>query len=181
VNGAGVLLVRAAGDPAALAGAVRGAIHGLDAQLAVFGVETLDRTLARSVSQRRFVMLLLVLFAALAVGLAAVGVHGTLAYGVAQRTREIGIRMALGARRRAVLGEVLARGLSLAVAGVLLGVAGAAALAHLLRSLLFGIEPTDAATFVFVAAFLVAVALVASWFPARAATRVDPMRALRAE
>ena len=180
-DGGGVLLVRATGDPAALAAAVRATIHGLDGQLAVFGVETLDRTLARSVEQRRFVMLLLVLFAALAVGLAAVGVHGILAYGVAQRRREIGIRMALGARRGAVLGEILARGLRLAVAGVALGVAGAAALAHLLRSLLFGIEPTDVATFLFVGSFLIVVALVASFFPARAATRVDPMQALRAE
>jgi putative ABC transport system permease protein len=181
VDGGGVLLVRAARDPAALAAAVRAAVHGLDAGLAVFGVETLDRTLARSVAQRRFVMLLLVLFAALAVGLAAVGVHGTLAYGVAQRTKEIGIRMALGARRGAVLGEVLARGLALAAAGVVLGVAGAAALAHLLRRLLFGVEPTDAATLLFVSALLLVVALAASWFPARAATRVEPMRALRGD
>jgi putative ABC transport system permease protein len=180
-TGAYVLLVRAAGDPAALAPAVRGAIRKLDPQLAAFGVEPLDRTMARSVSQRRFVMLLLGLFAALALALAAIGVYGVLAYSVAQRTREIGIRLALGARPGALRRQIVRQGLLLAGTGVALGIAGAAALARLFQSMLFGVAPTDAATHVTVAAFLLIVALAASYLPARQATRVDPMTALRAE
>jgi predicted permease len=181
-NGGYVLMVRTGGDdPAVLGSAVRGAVHEIDPQLAVFGIEPLDRTLARSVSQRRFVMLLLVLFAGLALVLAAVGVYGVLAYGVSQRRREIGIRLALGAQPGAVRREVVGQGLFLAATGVALGIAGAAALARTLESMLFGVQPTDAATFVVVAAFLLLVSLCASYLPARQATRIDPMIALRSE
>jgi len=180
-NGAQVLLLRTRGDPSALAPAVRGLIAQLDPQLAVFGVEPLERTLARSVSQRRFVMLLLVLFAGLALVLAAIGVYGLLAYGVAQRTREFGIRLALGAQPRSLRRQVVGQGLLLAGAGVLFGIAGAVVLARVLESMLFGVQPTDTGSFAFVAAFLLVVSLGASYLPARAATRVDPMIALRTE
>ena len=180
-NGGQVLLVRARGDAEALGPAVHRLIRELDPQLAPFGVEPLDRTLARSVSQRRFVMLLLVLFAGLALVLAAIGVYGVLAYGVAQRTREIGIRLALGAQPRAVLRQVVGQGLLLAGAGVVLGIAGAVALARVLDSMLFAVEPTDPGTIAFVTVFLLLVALGASYLPARQATQVDPMRALRGE
>jgi hypothetical protein len=180
-DGAEVLLVRTRGDPAALSPAIRRVIRDIDPQLAAFGVEPLERTLARSVSQRRFVMLLLVLFAGLALTLAAVGVYGVLAYGVAQRSREIGIRLALGARPAALRRQVVGQGLLLAGAGVAIGTAGAVALARTLQSMLFGVRSTDVATLVTVAVVLLLVALGASYLPARQATRVDPMMVLRAE
>ncbi len=180
-NGGQVLLVRTRGDPEALGPALHRLIRDIDPQLAPFGVEPLDRTLARSVSQRRFVMLLLVLFAGLALVLAATGVYGVLAYGVAQRAREIGIRPALGAQPSAVRRQVVGQGLLLAGAGVVLGIAGAVALARLLDSMLFAVEPTDPGTFAFVTVFLLLVALGASYLPARQATQVDPMSALRSE
>ena len=178
-NGAGVLLVRTSGDPGALAGAVRGAIRDVDPALAVFGVEPLDVTVSRSVSQRRFMMLLVGLFAAVALVLAAVGVHGVLSYTVAQRTREIGIRMALGARPGRVVGLIVGQGLWLALIGVAIGFAGAVALTRVLERLLFGVTPTDPVTFLTVGGFLVAVALAASYVPARRAARIDPLVALR--
>jgi putative ABC transport system permease protein len=181
VTGEQVLLLRTRGDPEALGPTVRRIIREIEPQVSPFGVEPLDRTLARSVSQRRFVMLLLVLFAGLALVLAAIGVYGVLAYGVAQRTREIGIRLALGAQPGTVRWQVVGQGLLLAGAGVLLGIAGAAALARLLESMLFAVEPTDPVTFVFVAVFLLLVSLGASYLPARQATQVDPMSALRSE
>jgi predicted permease len=181
IDGAEVLLLRVRGDPLALAAPVRGLLRRLDPQLALFGVEPLERTLDRSVSQRRFVMLLLVLFAALALVLAAIGVYGLLAYGVVQRRREIGIRLALGAEPGALRRAVVGQGLVLAGAGVLLGVAGASGLARLLESMLFGVAPTDAATLGVVALFLLVVSLAASYLPARQATRIDPLSALRGE
>ena len=179
--GGEVVLVRTRGDPAALAPALRGAIRAVDPQLAAFGIEPLDRTMDRSVSQRRFVMLLLGLFAGLALVLAAVGVYGVLAYGVAQRRRELAIRLVLGAPPGQLRRQVVAQGLLLAGAGVALGLAGAAALARGLESMLFAVAPTDPATFAAVAAFLLVVALAASYLPARLATRIDPMSALRDE
>ena len=173
-NGAGVLLVRAAGDP-------RAAFREQDSALAVFGLEPLDRAVSRSVSKRRFTMLLVGLFAALALVLAAVGVHGVLSYGVVQRQREIGIRMALGARPAGMLRLIVFEGLTLALAGLALGVAGAFALTRLLASLLFGVTPTDPTSFAAVAALLLVVALGATALPAWKAARVEPARALRAE
>ena len=178
---AGSLLVRARGEPLALAGAVRSAIRETDPALAVFGVEALDETLSRSVGPRRFTVLLLGLFAALALSLAVVGVHGVLSYSVAQRTREIGIRMALGASRGRVTGMVLGQGTGLISLGVLLGLAGAWVLSRLLRGLLFGVSATDPAIFAGVAGLLLLVSLLACYLPARRATRVDPAVALRAE
>lgn len=180
-NGAGVLLVRSGGDPAALSQAVRQAIHERDAELAVFGVEPLERTMSRSVGERRFTMSLLVLLAGVALMLAAIGVHGVLSYGVSQRTREIGIRLALGARPDGVRRAVIREGLVIAAGGLALGSVTAYGTARLFRNLLFDVTPGDPATFAGVAAFLAAVAIAASYFPARRATQVDPVVALRAE
>jgi len=178
-NGAGVLLVRTNGDPAAVAPAVRAAIRDTDPALAIFGVEPFDATLSRSLSQRRFTMLLVGLFAALALALAAIGVHGVLSYTVAARTREIGIRVALGARPGRVVRLVVSQGLALALGGLAIGLVGSFALSRALESLLFGVTPTDPVTYLAVGGFLVLVACGASLVPARRAARVDPLVALR--
>ncbi len=180
-NGAGVLLVRTAGDPLAVASAVRSAIREIDPALAVFGVEPLEETLSRSVSQRRFTVLLLVLFALAALALAAIGIHGVLSYSVAARTRELGIRMALGAPPAKVLGLVAGEGAVLALLGIVIGLSGALMLTRLMSALLYGVTPGDPATFIFVALFLGAVALGACYIPARRATRIDPAISLRVE
>ena len=177
----GALLLRTALDPATFSTAAERVIHDIDPGLAVFAVEPLDLTISRSVSQRRFTAFLLGSFAALAVILAAIGVHGLLSYNVARRRQEIGIRMALGAGRGAVLGLVLREGLVIITAGLIVGLAGALALTRLLQALLFGVSPTDPLTFVVVAAVLTVVALVATFLPARRAARVDPLPALRTE
>jgi ABC-type antimicrobial peptide transport system permease subunit len=133
------------------------------------------------VSQRRFTAFLLGSFAALAVILAAIGVHGLLSYNVTRRRQEIGIRMALGAGRGAVLALVMREGLVIVTAGLIVGLAGALALTRLLQALLFGVSPTDPLTFVMVAAVLTAIALIATLLPARRASQVDPLPALRTE
>jgi putative ABC transport system permease protein len=179
VDGAGVLLVRTAGDPAAAASPVRDIIRDRDPALAVFGLEPLDRTVSRSVADRRFAMLLVGLFASLALVLAAIGVHGVLSYDVARRVREIGIRMALGAERGSVVRLIVARALALAGIGAAVGVAGAIALTRTLSTLLFGVTPYDPATFSAAAGLLTLVALAAAAIPAWRAARVDPAAALR--
>ncbi len=175
----GAVLLRVRGDPMALANPVRAAVRELDPALAVFGVEPLERTLSRSIGQERFTTLLTGLFAALALVLASIGVHGVLSYSVAQRTREIGIRMALGAERGRVVRLVVAQGLLPAMLGMVLGVAGAAMLSRLLSTLLFGVSATDGSVFGGVVVVLAGVTLLASWLPARRAARVDPAVALR--
>ena len=177
----GALLLRTAMDPATLAASAERVIHDIDPGLAVFAVEPLNVTISRSVSQRRFTAFLLGSFAALAVILAAIGVHGLLSYTVARRRQEIGIRMALGAGRGAVLGLILREGLVIVTAGLIVGLAGAVALTRLLQALLFGVSPTDPLTFVVVAGVLMVIALVATLLPARRAARVDPLPALRTE
>ncbi|HEX7050810.1 MAG TPA: ABC transporter permease [Longimicrobiales bacterium] len=179
--GAEVLLLRTNGDPAALAPAVRRIVRELDPALAVYGVEPLAETVSRSIGQQRFTMALLAAFAALAIALAVIGVHGVLSYTVSRRTPEIGIRMALGASHGNVVGLVVGEGLRLALVGLALGIAGALAASRLLRSLLFGVTATDPATFAAVAAAILAAGALASWIPARRAARVDPMAALRNE
>ena len=180
-DGAGVLLVKTEGNPAGLGPAVRGAIRRQDPGLAVFGLEPLGDTLARSVAERRFTMLVLGLLAGVALLLAAAGVHGVLSYTVGQRTRELGIRVALGARPSTLRRLVMLDGLALSAAGAALGVAGALVLTRLLRAMLFGITATDLSTFVAVPAGLCLIALLASYFPARRATRADPLAAIRAD
>jgi len=164
-GGAGVLLIRTNGDPATYAAQVREIIKELDPGLAVFGVEPLERTVSRSVSRPRFTMLLLGVFAAVALSLAAVGVYGVLSYGVAQRTREMGIRMALGAHPRHLMGLILNDACVLVFLGVALGLGGAFVMTRLLATLLFRVSPTDPATFLEMAAVLGAVGLVAATCP----------------
>jgi putative ABC transport system permease protein len=180
-NGAGVLLLRTTTAPGTLALAATAAVHDVDPGLAVFGVEPLNVTLSRSVAQRRFTMLLLTLFAGAALLLAAVGIHGVLTYSVSQRRREIGIRMALGARGTDVVGAIMREALSLTAVGLALGLGGAVALTRVLRGQLFGIAPTDPATFAAVTALLALVALAATLAPAWRASQVDPIVTLRSE
>ncbi|HXW05239.1 MAG TPA: ABC transporter permease [Vicinamibacterales bacterium] len=180
-NGAGVLLIRAAGDPAAMTGTVRRAIAEQDPALAVFGLEPLRQTMIRSVAERRFTMLVLGVLAGVALLLAAIGIHGVLSYTVSQRTREIGIRMALGADARGVRRLVVGEGMRLAAVGAGLGLASAWVLTRWITALLYGVTATDPVTFVTVPLGLTLVALIACYVPARRATRVDPVRALRAE
>ncbi len=180
-NGTGVLLVRTAGDPLSVAADVRAAIRGVDPGLAIFGVEPFRVTVGRSTAQRRFTMSLMIAFAALALVLASLGVYGVLNYGVTQRRREIGIRMALGAQPAALLAAFMREGMIMTAAGVLVGLAGAIALTRLFSTLLFDVAPTDTATFVAVAGVLAVVAAAASLAPARRAARVDPLAVLRSE
>ncbi|MBI2402671.1 MAG: ABC transporter permease [Gemmatimonadetes bacterium] len=173
------LLVRVSGDPEAQVAAVRRVVRELDPALPLFGVEPLDQTLSNSVGQRRFTMLVLGAFAAVALLLAAVGVHGVLSYTVSQRTREIGIRMALGADFREVRRLVLGQGAVMVAGGLLLGLLGALAARGVLTSLLYGVGTGDATTFVGVVLVLGLVALVATYLPARRAAKVEPVVALR--
>ena len=176
------IVLRTSGqDPASLAAAARAEVRAIDRNLPIFDFETLGDIVSESVAQPRFYMLLLGIFAGVALALAAVGIYGVISYAVSQRTRELGIRLALGATGAAVQRMVVGHGIGLAVMGVALGVAGALALTRLMQSLLFGVSATDPVTFIGVAALLAAVAIVASWVPARRASRVDPLSALRAE
>ena len=175
------LLVRTTVDPLTLTQPVRGQIAALDKDQAVFNVRTMEQALSRSVAARRFSMILLSVFAALALILAAVGIYGVISYSVAQRTREVGIRMALGAQTTDVLKLVVRDGLKLVVIGVVVGLVGAFMLSRLLTTLLFGVTPTDAVTYATVALGLIGVALAACYIPARRAAKVDPLVALRFE
>jgi putative ABC transport system permease protein len=178
-NGGEALIVRTAGDPAALATAVTGAIRSIDPGLAVFGVEPLADTLSESIAAQRFTMLLFGLFAVLAVVLAAIGIHGVLSYMVAQRSREIGIRVALGAHPRRVLRLVVGQGARLALAGAAGGIVIALAAGRAISGLLFGVPSSDPLVFAAVILTLAVVALVSIWIPARRAVRLSPLDALR--
>jgi len=175
------LTVRAAGDPTAVASAIQRTVRTLDPALPVYEVKTMDTWLDATVSPRRFNVMLLLAFGALALTLAAIGTYGVIAYSVSQRTQEIGIRMALGASRQNVLRMVVGGGMRLAIAGVLIGMALSLAAGRFISTLLFGVRATDPLTFSAVAAALLATAVLAAWLPARRATRVDPMVALRYE
>ena len=177
----GVLLLRSTQQPAALAGSAERVIHSVDPGLAVFAVEPLDRTLSRSIAQRRFTTALLGGFALLALMLASVGIHGLVSYNVERRRQEIGIRMAVGAGRGDVYRLILGEGAVVIVVALGGGLCGALLLTRFLRSLLFDVSPTDAAMFTIVAALLTAVAFAAMLIPAHRAASTDPLSALRAE
>ena len=176
------LVVRTAVEPASsMAGAVRGSIQEVDRELPVFRVTTMEQMVADSMTPRRFAMTLLGVFAFVALILASVGLYGVMSYSVTHRTNEIGIRMALGARVTDVLAMVVGQGMKLSLAGVGIGLAGAFALTRVMRTLLFGVSATDPLTYAVVALVLSAVSLLACFVPARRATKVDPMEALRYE
>jgi putative ABC transport system permease protein len=177
----GTLVVRTTVTPMALAETVRKAILELDSEQPVANIRPLADVVAGSMSDRRLTVTLLAIFAAAALVLAAIGLYGVIAYAVGQRTREFGIRVALGATKGDVLGLVLRRGIVLTGIGIIAGVAGSLALTGLLTRYLFEVKPTDPVTFVEVSLLLLAVALFASWLPARRAAKVDPMIALRCE
>ncbi|HEX8719431.1 MAG TPA: ABC transporter permease [Pyrinomonadaceae bacterium] len=174
-------VVRTASDPQGLVQPVTRAVYSVDKEQAVTGVRTMEQVLAESLSGRRFNMTLLITFAALALLLAAVGVYGVMSYTVMLRRRELGIRMALGARAGDVLRLVLGQGLALTLVGVAVGLAGAYGLTRLMASLLYGVTATDFLTFGSVSGVIVVVGLLASFLPARRATKVDPLVALRSE
>jgi putative ABC transport system permease protein len=175
------IVVRTQGDPAALSSAVRGAIAEIDSTQPIYDMQTLDQLVGKSLGQRRFTLMLMLLFGVIALVLSAVGIYGVMAFAVSQRTQEIGIRMALGASAVDVLKLVLRNGMLLVVIGAVIGLAGAFAITRFMSSLLFGVSPTDVVTFVLVTAGLFLVALVACYLPARRATKVDPLIALRYE
>jgi putative ABC transport system permease protein len=175
------LIVRTVSDPASLAGAVREKVLEVDRNQPVYDVATMQQRLAESVAPQRFNTLALGIFAGMAVMLAAIGVYGVMAYSVAQRTHEIGVRMALGAQRQDVVELVLRHGVLLVAFGVGLGVVGALTLTRFLSSLLYGVKPTDPLTLIAVSLILTSVALTASYIPARRATRLDAAAVLRGE
>jgi putative ABC transport system permease protein len=175
------LVIRTAGDPLKLAQGVRAEVRAMDRDTPVINVTTIERLLGESMAERRFQTTLLGLFSTVALALAAIGIYGLMYHSVARRTHEIGVRIALGASARDVLALVVREGLLLAAVGVAAGLAGSFALTRALAGLLFGVTATDPVTFAGVAGMLLMVALAASLIPARRATRVDPMVALRYE
>jgi predicted permease len=180
-NRAASVFLRSHGDPSSLANAVRREVRSIDPMIPVTNVQTVEQVLAFAQSRPRFLTLLLVLFSSVALIIATVGIYGVISFSVARRSKEFALRMALGAQQRDVLGLVMKQGALLTLVGVAAGVFGAFALTRLMASLLFGVRPTDAVTFISVSALLAVVALCASFIPAQRATRVDPMQALRHE
>lgn len=176
-----VAIRTAAANPLSVLPAAQSAIWSVDKNVALGGVRTMQDVISRSLAQRKFAMLLLTIFAGMAAALAAIGLYGVMSYTVAQRTREIGIRMALGAQRSDVLRLVLRQGMLLTVVGVLCGVAGSLTITRLMSNLLYGVASSDFITFTALSALLLVVALLACWMPARRASGVDPMVALRTE
>ena len=174
-------LVRTASDPAALTGALRQTVHRLDAGLAVFQARPMTDVVEQATATPRFSSVLLTAFAAVALLLAAVGLYGVVSHAVSARTREIGLRMALGASRADVLQMIVGRGLLLAGAGVAAGLVAAAVMVRLFAALLFGVSATNAPTYALSGVVLLAVGALASYVPARRAMRVDPVTALRSE
>jgi len=178
---AGFLTVKTKGDPMSLIGAIRSEVRSIDPSLPVANVRSMDEIMATSQSRPRFLTLLLSVFSATAIILAAIGIYGVISYSVAQRTSEFGIRMALGANPHRVLIRVLSRGVVMAAIGVLLGILAAFGLTRFLRELLFEVNAADPLTFVAMALLLLAITVFACYAPARRATKVDPMDALRYE
>lgn len=175
------IAVRTTVDPKSLVAAIQKAIREVDTNQPVYQIQTMSELVGDSIGARRFALLILILFASLALVLAATGIYGVISYSVEERTQEIGIRLALGARGTDVLRMVVVQCMRLALVGVVIGVMGAFALTRLMSSLLYGVTPTDAATFTAVALSLVLVALLACYLPARRATKIDPLKALRYE
>ena len=175
------VLLRSRGDVGALANGVRQEVRALDPGIPVSHVRTMEEVLSTAQSRPRFLTMLLTMFSAVALMIATIGIYGVISYSVVRRSKEFGLRMALGAQTGNILGLVMKQGVWLTAAGVILGLAAALGLTRLMASLLFGVQPTDALTFVSVSALLALVALVASYIPARRATEVDPMKALRYE
>jgi predicted permease len=175
------VVLRTQGDPAAIMGPVRRAVYETDPREVVYGVQTLDSVLANSLAARRLSMVLLEIFAALALVLSCVGIYGVISYLVHQRTHEIGVRMALGAQRRDVMKLVLTQGAEMALVGMAVGFVTALGLTRLMANQLFGVSAYDPLTFVAGAVLLTLVALLACYIPARRAVRVDPIVALRYE
>ena len=175
------LLVRTRGEAPGLAGTIAREVRAVDPALPVYAVRTMDDLVAGAVAQRRFLMRILAVFGAAAVGLALLGIYGVISYSVSQRTREIGIRIAVGAQPRDVSRMVVRQGVTLTAVGAVVGLAGALALSQLIRSQLFGVQPFDPLTLVTVLIGMALVATAAAWLPARRAARVDPLIALRRE
>lgn len=175
------VVMKTAAEPEGLVQSIRREVQAIDPQQPIFGVQTLQEMRDRNLAPQRFNFMLLGFFAASALLLAIIGLYGTLAYGVAQRRREIGVRVALGAQRADVIGLVVTQGMRLAAIGVVIGLAAAAGLTRVMQRLLFGVEPLDAATFVGVTVLLTIVAFLASFIPARKAANIEPMEALRYE
>jgi ABC-type antimicrobial peptide transport system permease subunit len=175
------IVARAQAEPGALAAEIRAAVFGLDPQLAVANLKLLGEVTGQCFSTPRFTLFLVGLFAALAAALAAIGIYGVISYSVSRRTQEFGLRMALGARPGDVIRQVMSQGLKLALAGIVLGAAGALALGRVLASLLYQVNASDPSTFVAVAATALVAAAAACFLPARRATAADPMTALRSE
>jgi ABC-type antimicrobial peptide transport system permease subunit len=173
--------IRAAGEPLALAGAAREIVHQADPRVPVIGLQTQDAMIAQTMSAERMFARLCTGFAILALAIACVGLYGTMTYSVTRRTFEIGIRMALGARPRAVVSMVMSEVTLLATIGLAIGMACALPASRFVESFLFGTAPNDPLTLACAAAILVAAALLAGYFPARRASRIDPMLALRQE
>ncbi|MDB4891839.1 MAG: macB 17, partial [Gemmatimonadetes bacterium] len=176
-----VTFVARTATPGTVVEGIRAEIRRVAPDLAILGTVTMDEAVAASVAQPRFRMLLLLLFAIAATLIATCGIYGLMAYAVTQRRHEIGVRMALGAEQSDVLRLILARALRIVVAGVIVGVAGAAGVTRVLQRFLFGVTPTDPIAFTIVTVLLIVVGLVAAWLPARRATRIDPCVALRSE
>jgi putative ABC transport system permease protein len=175
------ILLRGHFNTAVIADKVRKQVQSLDPTLPVFGAQTLTETVSASLSQRRFSLEVIALFALTALLLASIGVYGVISYLVTERTREIGIRLALGAQKRNILRVILQQGFQLAVAGATIGIVCAVIVSHLMASLLYGVKPIDPVSFASVAALFIGVALLACYLPARRAMKIDPMVALRHE
>jgi predicted permease len=175
------LLIRTAPDPLSTVSAVRAQVAGPTNDQPMYSVQTMDQIISMSLAERRFTMLMLIIFAATALALASVGIYGVMSYSVTRRTHELGVRMALGATRSNVLRLVVREGMVLAVVGLAVGLMAALGLARLMASLLYGVRPADPLTLLAVSLSLATVAFLASYVPARRATKVDPMIALRYE
>jgi putative ABC transport system permease protein len=175
------VILKAAGDPNQLIAAIRQQVKAIDPDQPIYNIRTMDQIRAESVAPERLNLTLLSIFAGIALVLAIVGIYGVMSYSVTQRTHEIGIRMAIGAQPRDVFRMVIGQGMMLALIGVAFGLVGAFALTRLMTTMLFGVEPTDPATFAAIAVLLTGVALVSCYVPGRRATKVDPVVSLRYE